>query len=127
MTPPSVLSAQVCWEPAAIWATVGTIATGGDVGTEVVVGVPDGDDVAVVVGLEVEVDAQAATRSPTTIVDATLQRDKRIPCPPVGSRETFGRARCYLDILVPVTVIRQPPRGPCNELHAFEARTHVTR
>jgi hypothetical protein len=69
----------VCWEPAAIWATAGTIATDGDARTEVVAGVPDGDDVALVVGLKVEVDAQAATRRLTTIVVVSRESEGRIP------------------------------------------------
>ena len=41
--------------------------------------------------------------------------------------ETFGGARCYVAVLAPVTVIRQPPRRPCSELHAFETRgSHAT-
>jgi hypothetical protein len=69
----------VCEEPAAIWVTVGAIATVGDVRTEVVAGVADGEDVALVVGLEIEVGAQAATRRPTTIVVASRECEGRIP------------------------------------------------
>ena len=81
LTPPPLVSAQVCQLPAAIAVIWGLTVAGDGAKGGVVAG---GDDVryGVVTGDGLGDDAQAASRSPTTIVVATGNSEGRIPGPP---------------------------------------------
>ncbi len=128
------MSAQVWYPPAEI-AVIGALTVGdddevvyevggggGDVGGWVVAGAVD-----IVDGVVIGANAQAKTRKPNTILIATCASEERIPSPQdLVSRETFGGARCYLDVFAPVTIIRRLLAVRNSEQHALEVTTDLT-